>query len=586
MALVAITAGRLVMSLTLHMWYPFTQRADDALLMSYSFPEYPNSSDRYKLAKNQGYGWFLRAVGWSRINIDTVYFLLWFLAAVLVAFATYRFFHRTWLALSTYIYVLWNPLAFENWQGTRVYRNSIFAPTLFILLALLMLFLTSTPPKSKCVHGSTPGLTAAQILAWLGMGCFYCVLGLVFTIIYDMKEDSIWLVPMFIFVLSLKVITVVRSHSDIIRKTLAASLCLLPLISAYSGLEAIKSYNARNFGVHMLNTRTTGEIAGFISRIYKIKSLHQTPEIWSPADSIVAAEKASPTLQTQPGIIDYVTHSDFAAPDILVKPLTGDYISWQMLAAIDETIGMEDENAVQQFFRKVNMEIDAAFSDGSLTKTDKISVSSSLVPRSKHEIIELFDPASDVFSDTFTLQRYYQVSHNVNIPATGKYNIVNKRGLQQLNIDPRNPNPRIFPLFSYHNAQEVASTVVTIYMIVNILLLIVLLINLFCCVRDLHHRKWIRPAFTALSLCLFLYAYAYAFFAMWYAQYLKNTYVQFFYTAGLLTPFVAIGLILGLGAFCSDGHYWESLFARLKEYQANRLSPPQEAVSLHDQRSQ
>ena len=120
------TAFRFMMSVTLHMWYAYTQVADDALLMSYSFDDYFSSTDYYKLAKNQAYGYFLRFVSWSGINIDIVYFLVWLIAAILMSIAMYRLFSTLWISMASYIYILWNPIAFESWQahGSTVIRFS------------------------------------------------------------------------------------------------------------------------------------------------------------------------------------------------------------------------------------------------------------------------------------------------------------------------------------------------------------------------------------------------------------------------------------------------------------------------------
>lgn len=121
--LAVCTGFRLVVSLTLHMWYAWDQMADDRLLMDQSLPGYFESQGRYKLAKNQGYSLWLRFIAGTGINVDVAYFLIWFVAAVLVAVAIWRLFHKRWLSLFAYMYVLWNPLAFDNWIGIRVYRN-------------------------------------------------------------------------------------------------------------------------------------------------------------------------------------------------------------------------------------------------------------------------------------------------------------------------------------------------------------------------------------------------------------------------------------------------------------------------------
>ncbi|BDR54106.1 hypothetical protein KIMH_02170 [Bombiscardovia apis] len=545
--LTLLTFGRLALSLTLHMWYAYTQRADDALLMSYSLPEYPHSHDYYKLAKNQAYGFFLRFVSWSHINIDLVYFGVWLLAALCTAFALYRFFHITWLAVVSYCYILYNPLAFENWLGTRIYRNSLIVPSLFILLALLVLYLTSTPlPQSGKFRPFIVGTwVAGQVL-------FYCLLGAVFAFIYDLKEDSVWLLPMFVFVVIVKLIQILRMHGSWMYRGIALSICLLPLLSAAVTVKAVTTYNKRNFGIALLNTRTQGQVAGFVSRVYQVKSDHQTPYIWAPADSLDAVERVSPTLQSKPEIMDYVQHKDFAAPDIHIHPLEGDFLTWQMIAAIDNSIGMDHEPQIQDFFRSVNQEIDAAFHNGDLKHTNKIALSSSLPARTPAQIGDLFGPSFDMMGDTLTLARYYELPHNRNTTNIGKHAIPNRIGLRQLNIDIHNPNPQVLPWLNMEQARAIVQVIVVIYRIANLAACLAFALTLVLGAKQLWYKHWnVGLAATGLSLCLVLYAFVYAFSVAWFIEYTRTAYYQFFFTVGSITPLIGVALLLSLGSLVS-----------------------------------
>lgn len=562
--LVLLTIMRFIQSITLHMWFAFSQTADDQLLMSYSFEDYTSSTNHYKLAKNQAYGFFLKAVSWSHINIDIVYFILWLLAAILMALAIQSFFSKTWLSALTYIYVLWNPLAFENWQGTRIYRNSILAPSICILLSLLMLYLSrstvlvsTSQTYHPALHASSTSkistggkLSVRAFATWLWIVCLTVILGLTFAFVYDLKEDSLWLVPMYLFVVLVQVIRVIRSHSVLFTKVMAIIVCLLPLLISYSSIQAVKAYNFRHFGVYLLNTRTSGEIAKFVSYTYQVESKNQTPQIWSPVDSIEAVVNVSPTMKSEPGILDFVEHKDFAAPDIRSHPLTGDFLSWQMLAAIDNTIGMDDEQAVQEFFHQVNSEIDAAFKDGRLKKTNKFTPSSNLVPRTPNQVADLIAPSTGMFLNSFFLLKLYQVSHDINLSSD---NIYNQRGLAQINVDINNPNPQPVSWFSIDNARTVARFDLRVYRIINLALCLIFLVALYKALKSaLSKRKLAYLTYTGLSLCLFIYAFAYSFFVAWYIEYFNNYYAQFFYTTSSITPFIITGLILGLGSLITQ----------------------------------
>ncbi|PJM75391.1 hypothetical protein [Bifidobacterium simiarum] len=703
------TAGRLLMSNTLHMWYAFNQRADDQLLMMQSLPGYADSTDLYKLAKNQGFAYFLRFIGWSGVNVDIVFFTVWLAAALLCAVAMQRCFHVIWLSMFTYVYVLWNPLAFEDWLGTRVYRNSLFAPALFILVSGLLILLTlvwglvrsistsravgKSGPTSvsgaavMSAPASAPGLTnvprsrdaaahpprpvrsrlvpnlppraRAIIRATLltlrivVIAAFAVLLGACFALIFDLKEDSIWMVPMVGFALALAAAPALgprrfgpawsgstrsdpkQNQSGPARSGSAQSgksavifavivsvakrlgvilLCVLPAVTTYAGVQIIKANNDRDFGVSLLNTRTSGEIAGFISRIYSIDSPNQTVSVWSPGDSITKAFRAAPALRQYPEIWEYMeqfaktpngndddrrsdgslnangsSNSDGVVGVNEDGQLTGDFISWRMLNAIDQSsLTMRDEAKVQRVFAKANAELDRAFAQGRLKKTDKIAITPSLVPRTPDEIGELFAPSWRAYANAVTLDEGYAIGSS---SATQYYSSAiwspsRQEGLRQLNVDPDDLSPQPVAWFTRSDAVATAKWVASAYRTVNMVLIAaavgaVLSAIMMTGLRGVRAvRRWIerrrssgrsvsgriagrpdddrpdgdRPVLAAwgwisLSVCLLIYAYAYCFFAYWYAQYLHNDRITFFYVTGLITPLIVIGLLLAVGSY-------------------------------------
>lgn len=536
--IVCTTILRLIMSLTLHMWFAPSQSADDELLMRQSYATYYSSDDKYKMAKNQGFSYFLRLMHWSRINVDVVYFLLWLIAAVFVSYSMYVLFKKVLFSAFAYLYVLWNPLAFENWVGTRVYRNSIFAPCMFIFISLLIIYIESSIRFEG--FGSIFKIRTFLLRLLTSLS-----LGIVFAFIYILKEDSIWLLPMFLSVIIFKFIrTLLTRQRKIWACILSLILVSLPSMTAFCGVNTIKYINYKNFGVYLLNTRTEGEFAGFIKRVYQIKSDQQSPYLWTPKDSIDQAFSASPTLQSVQGLQYFVEHKDFASPDIGVHPLRGEFLSWQMINAIDATVGWRNEKDVQVFFSKVNDDLDTAFENGKLQKTNKFSPTSSLVPRSVDEINELWIPAIRIYSQYILLGQFNKTT-GVNSTSMQE---INTSGLRQLNIDVNNPNPVVFSFLSFQQAQDFSLLLSRIYRYLNILFLICFVFSVIMCViRGAKHNYLLKN--NILSILLFVYSACYSFIIAWYVQYLdtNSMHVAFFNSAGMAGPLVYIGLLIAVG---------------------------------------
>ena len=553
MAIAIVLRG--VMSFTLHIWYPWTQGADDALLMRQALPGYESSDDSMTLAKNPGYGYWIRFYSKIGLSADAAQFCIWLLAALVLGFALWHLFHNRVLAIFTFLYVLWNPLAFENWLGTRLYRNSLFAPLTFLLLGLLIVFLgmviplrgrraDESPQRSSHSNNAVPSFRISPL-----QYCLYALLGvctgMTMCLLYLLKEDSIWLLPMFVFVILFKTFRIVRSKVALLSKVLLVFLSFVPLVTLFVGVSASMQHIQWHFGVSLLNTRTQGELEGFVERIYLIDNPEQTTDIWAPTSSIQKAIDVSPTLQDNHQLIQELFHSGFVAPDIQQNPIRGDFLTWQIRAALQNSGQWNNESQVQRMFRDVNAELDQAFTDGRLRETDKIFLTSGMVPRSSGEISELIKPTLRAFRWNINDLDMFQITTGFNDGASNPQNVA---GLEKVRIDPSNPNPSILSFFTVEDANRVSAVLSKVYAAVNSLLFLLFVAAIIVSIRRMILRRSAEVVALTLSILLFLYALVYVFSVVWFTQFLHTEYVTFFYSVGSTAPFVVTAFFLGLGA--------------------------------------
>lgn len=551
------TAARLVMSLTLHMWYPWRQGFDDEMLVGQSFRDHYASDNYLTLAKNPGYGYWIILFSKLGLNADIAQFLLWVAAAVVIGAAMWRLFGSVLLSAGAYLYVLWNPIAFEHWLGTRFYRNSLFPPLLFLLLGLLILLLNAFTPITDrrkterafaAPHHARDGERRESVngtVGYIGFAILGVITGAVMCLSYLLKEDSVWLLPMFAFVLLAKVVLTLCRHTDSGRKAIVVLLTLVPAMVFAGGVATSSAINHHYFGVGYLNTRTEGALGGFVNRIYAIDNPDQTPLIWAPESSLEKAIQVSPTLQAQEELLDKLKHSGFVAPDIKKNPIQGDFLTWQLRLAIDQSGNWDDEEYVQRLFTNVNSEIDAAFKDGRLKKTEKTFLTPGMVPRTSKEIERLMSPTLQVLSWTLDPTPQYRVTEGSNDTDADP---LNTKGLMKLGIDPNNPNPQVFSFLTVDKARQISKTLVKIYRIVNYILIVSLLAALVIVVVDVLRRRRTHALPVILAVLLILYACAYGFSVVWFTEYLNKDYVTFFYAVGSITPFVCTALLLAAGS--------------------------------------
>lgn len=534
------------------MHYNPAESFDDQLLVSYAFGSRFQSDGIFSLAKNPGYGYWLFAMSKLGLSVDVSQFLIWVAAAMACAFAFLTVFRRRWLAIVVYAYVLMNPIAFDDQLGTRVYRNSLFPPLLFLLLGLCILWIAYRTPifgGSKLELRKSSQSSRSLVLCkteCLQYGFLGLLLGLFFLLLMILKEDSIWCIPIALLALCYKVVSVVRSRYDwkSVRKFVALSL--VPLLVACGGLATVKAVNAHCFGVNLLNTRTEGEIAQFVSKVYSIDSGDQNDTLWAPKSSIESAFSASNTLSSNPKLLDNLEHYGFAYPDIDVSPLKGDFLTWQIRIAYDQTFGWHDEKSIQAFFSKANDEIDSAFESGELNKTSKKFLSGMLVPKHVVDAVLLLPQSLRFVWHSLTFDGFsYTV--NTNGKSVDPTNL-HEDEWNRLGIDVTNPEPSsALPFF---NAQAVSVFLQRVYQVVNIALF-------GCCLflfatRIIDRRKWGKGQVIVLIaiLGLMLYALAYCFSTAWFVGFLADgrtlsewNDVSFFYYACIAIPFIDVSLL-------------------------------------------
>ncbi|WP_214376845.1 hypothetical protein [Bifidobacterium colobi] len=523
--------------------YSYKGSFDDQLLMSYSWGSHFHEDNTLSLAKAQGYGYWLLITWALGLSADMAYFLVWVAAAVAVGVAFWVLFYNRWLACFSYAYVLWHPIAFDGWLGTRLYRNSLFPPLMFLLLGLMLIWLNYGIPllRVKSVNGEGWPSSGKALVGYAILGL---LLGAPLCLIYLLKEDSVWCVPLLVAIVAVKIAMVVLSRTAIIKKILCAVLALCPLIPVVIGVKACEAINQRYFGVSMINTRMEGEVGDFVAKVYQVDNKDQNMTIWTPESSIDAVFNVSPTLSKNPKLLWSVKHIMFTYPDIKKNPLTGDFLTWQIRFAYDNTFGWDNERSVQDFFKQVNKEIDAAFDDGRLKKTTKISLSSMLVPRNINEIMSLIGSANYSWSDSAVIY-YYRLSGKGNSSDKDDNNI---RGLKRMRVDPGDPNPEPFPWFSFEASRRVSSVDRVIYSVLNVLMIIAAIVETIRLIAGLIRKIRMQGLLIYIgALGLLAYAWVYCFSVNWYTEYLHDRFVTFFYSGGVAIPLIAVPLMLFVG---------------------------------------
>ena len=380
--------------------FPFGLYHDDALLVNYA-----DLNDHFRakqilppqdwLLKDMGFPVFLWAVRFFGILYTDAVSLLWFGAAITTAAA----FHlltgvkNRLTLLAIYALVLFHPIFCDLWTGIRLYRNSILAPAYTMTLLMMVILFTKyfRLPKDEPIR---PTFVAFQIL----FGC-------IFTWTCYIKEDGVWILATLTAVSLLCLIKYAFYNRSV--KKIAAHILLLALPFAIYGIGtyAYIEVNRHCFGVAVVNNRTEGELGRFCRLIYKIDSPQRSGTYWAPADALQKAFEASETLGKNDRLTQEILHTPWFGGDIVANPIKGDFLTWVMYTALAADTGgnlAEQEN----YMAKVNDELEQAFADGRLPKSEKIQITSSMGGRSWHEIFALRRIVGTMYRDYLTMHGF------------------------------------------------------------------------------------------------------------------------------------------------------------------------------------
>jgi len=550
--ILAFTIFRIISSNLISAWYPSSQAYDDHLMIAYaSLASHFKIPDSLTLVKTMSYPIFLRIVHWSGLSYTIILSIIWIIAAILVVTIFSYITNNILFLRFAYLFILFTPSAFDSWIGTRLYRNSCLAPFILILFACLLLIIIRLIKDED--------LSAKKII------CLSIMSGFIFTFSYYIKEDGIWLLFCLIFAIlvSFGIVIYKYLHSD---KSIGKSIMLIiilyiPLMIFILSSNIYKSINYHYFGVYETNTRTEGELGNFVNNVYKIHSNYRTAFVWAPYDAIEKAFHASNTLSMYPDLKDKIIITHWFG-DIRENPITGDFLTWVLRSALVDSGLWHSERQISDLFKQVNIELMAAFNDGTLVREDKFQIMTSTGGRSLNEIFRIKNIMIEEYKNCILLDGYVpggSLSEDTDISSCETATLLANMNFLPLN-GPAN-NHKIKDL-DYGNI--IASVIFKVYSKLNPILIVFSILGLLitCCLMMLKRRKN-KSINTFIVLTMFVLigiSIVYSFGIGWFAEYIwGNNPIN-----AIITKYYGVGLVPMVSLFELFGTY--SLFKHINDF--------------------
>lgn len=259
-----------------------------------------------------------------------------------------------------YLVLLFSPSMYCFIYVQRVYRMALIpAAVLFVVTGVIALF--------GLVHKKTEWkLQMAMASVFLGLSLFY---------FWNLREDSVWIVPFVACGLMISagivVYQFVKSKDSVDKKARYKELVLrgvfliLPVIICLLGNSGIKYMNYRHYGVYTDSEMNHSEFASLMSTIYSVECEEEYQYVNVDKKTFYKILEQSETMQSLQPHIDEMFDGGWTMDN---GQIAGGYIAYAFRDVLKKAGYYEsDALAKEAICKQINEEIKTAIAEGRLT---------------------------------------------------------------------------------------------------------------------------------------------------------------------------------------------------------------------------
>ena len=319
------------------------------------------SYNPYALNKMPGYTFFLSLPTILHLPLHIITELFYEFSIFFSAIAFKGILDKSWKRAVFILYLLYSPICFVRSGMLRIYRTSIIAPSVLLVVSgYAGLFLRK--------DGSIRNLIKWSVFT--GVSSFF---------FWILREDSIWLLP---FMVIAGIITGVFIVKERIKGTrIRVVILALPYLILLLGLNTIKLKNYMEYGVYVLTDFNEGNFAAATGNILRIEPVVKKKYVWLDQQTLSIIINNSPTLKSIEQNIDYwMNHWDQVGKLGKDGEVEKDYVIWALRDAAISAGYYKDAVETEEFWGNVAAEVENAIKEGRLETREGIQVSNLAAP--------------------------------------------------------------------------------------------------------------------------------------------------------------------------------------------------------------
>lgn len=320
------------------------------------------SFDQFTFIKGITYPVFLAINYKLHIPFYIANTILYFIACLLFVIAIKGIIKRNWYRVFIFFIMFFSPISYAIGTFQRAYRDDIYYSLILILISAYIGIYLRTKEKFEAKN-------------WI------IIASVSFTLAWFCREDTIWIIPFMVFfsiaICFRKTITI---RNKIICVTMPYVFCI------FCGI-LIGGINYFVYGIFAINDMQYSSYSKAYSSMTQIKTENNYKKVTLPKETIEKLYKECPSfLELKPyynGVGDIydgigggwlLASSEWNGKEVPENELGASHSMWAFRAAVSYMGYYESAKKADEYYKRLNNEINIAFNEGRLERKEGIRV--------------------------------------------------------------------------------------------------------------------------------------------------------------------------------------------------------------------
>lgn len=337
---------------------------DDMALMNHAnsvlngnwFGEY----SRYTLMKMPIYSLFLACCSFLNIPYLLGLGILYTFACITFIFSIKYLIKNETLLMLIYILLLISPVML-SYNAQKLYRMAIIPASVILVISCF----SAIYIRRNC---------NIKILIPWAIGAGFSLSFFWFT-----REDSIWILPFVVAAVCITIISLFFKYKKEKKEIFIRSILVTtPIIILFGFNILFCTINYLSYGIFATNDLVSTNCAKVMNNIYKIEPEEEKPYVWINKSTVEELYKVSPTFSLLKNSMDIIYQGFWQSWGMYPNDgeIEGNYFLWALRDATASIGYYTDAKKTDEFYKKINSEIETAFKNGLLTKRKSFVFSS------------------------------------------------------------------------------------------------------------------------------------------------------------------------------------------------------------------